>query len=218
MRDGVDEVLAPQAGRRRRLGRVRRRPALRAGRLRRPGGLRARCASGSSSSTASAAPRGNRLFYLATPPSVYADIVDATSGAPAWRRREHAGTCVRVIIEKPFGHDLASARELNDACIARLRRAADLPHRPLPRQGDRPEPPRLPLRATASSSRSGTASTSTTCRSPWPRTIGVEGRGAYYEEAGALRDIVQNHLLQLLALVAMEPPSPSRPTPCATRR
>ena len=49
-------------------------------------------------------------------------------------------------------------------------------------------------------------STSTTCRSPSPRRSGVEGRGGYYEEAGALRDMVQNHMFQVLRLVAMEPP------------
>ena len=48
---------------------------------------------------------------------------------------------------------------------------------------------------------------STTCRSRWPRSIGVEGRAGYYDKAGALRDMVQNHLLQLLCLVAMEPPA-----------
>ena len=59
---------------------------------------------------------------------------------------------------------------------------------------------------TASSSRSGTAATSTTCRSPSPRRVGVEQRGGYYDQAGALRDMVQNHIFQLLALIAMEPP------------
>ena len=48
--------------------------------------------------------------------------------------------------------------------------------------------------------------------------IGVEGRGAYYEEAGALRDMVQSHMLQLLSVVAMEPPPSSTATPSATRR
>ena len=51
------------------------------------------------------------------------------------------------------------------------------------------------------------ARTSTMCRSPLPKLSGVEGRGDYYDSAGALRDMVQNHMLQLLALVAMEPPS-----------
>ena len=60
---------------------------------------------------------------------------------------------------------------------------------------------------TRSSSPSGTAATSTTCRSPWRRTLGVEHRGTFYEQPGALRDIVQNHLLQVLALTAMEPPA-----------
>ena len=48
--------------------------------------------------------------------------------------------------------------------------------------------------------------------------IGVEGRAGFYEQAGAIRDIFQNHLLQLLALTAMEPPIASTPTRCATRR
>ena len=48
-------------------------------------------------------------------------------------------------------------------------------------------------------------------------TLGVEGRGGYYDESGAMRDMVQNHMLQLLCLVAMEPPLRSKPTRCATR-
>ena len=48
---------------------------------------------------------------------------------------------------------------------------------------------------------------STMCRSRWPKASGVEGRGAYYDHAGAIRDMVQNHLLQLLCLTAMEPPA-----------
>ena len=59
---------------------------------------------------------------------------------------------------------------------------------------------------TRSSSRSGTATTSTGSRSRWPRRFGVEGRGKFYEEAGAIRDVVQNHLLQVVSLLAMEAP------------
>ena len=71
--------------------------------------------------------------------------------------------------------------------------------------------------ATASSSRSGTAATSTTCRSPWPRTWAWRVAAQFYEEAGASRDILQNHLLQLPAWSPWSRPSPSRPTRCATR-
>ena len=59
---------------------------------------------------------------------------------------------------------------------------------------------------TASSSRCGIATTSTTCRSPRPKTVGVEHRGGFYEPTGALRDMVPNHLFQLLGMIAMEPP------------
>ena len=59
---------------------------------------------------------------------------------------------------------------------------------------------------TSCSSRSGTRPISTTCRSPWPRSVGAGTRG-YYDESGALRDMVQNHMAQLLCLVAMEPPA-----------
>ena len=86
------------------------------------------------------------------------------------------------------------------------RREPDVPHRPLPRQRDGAEHPRLPLRATPSSSRFGTASTSTTSRSPRPRRSASRSGASFYDETGVVRDIVQNHLLQVLALCAMEPP------------
>ena len=83
-----------------------------------------------------------------------------------------------------------------------------LPHRPLSRQRDRAEHHGAALCQRAFSSRSGTAATSITCRSPARRPLGVEG-GAdrITTTSGALRDMVQNHLLQLLCLVAMEPPT-----------
>ena len=112
----------------------------------------------------------------------------------------------RLIIEKPFGHDLASAQELRRAPAAVLRprtrssasttTSARRRSRTCWRCGSR----------TASSSRSGTASSSTTCRSPSPRRSASRSRAGFYEQAGAIRDIFQNHLLQLLALTAMEPP------------
>ncbi len=97
---------------------------------------------------------GNRLFYLAVPPSLYPDIVqqlhDAGLAATGAARSSDAKRgWTRVIIEKPFGYDLASARTLNQAIGARLRRGPGLPHRPLPGEGDRPEPRRLPLRKRA---------------------------------------------------------------------
>ena len=60
---------------------------------------------------------------------------------------------------------------------------------------------------TRSSSRSGTATTSRTCRSPWPRASASKGRGKFYEETGVIRDVIQNHLLQVVSYLAMEAPS-----------
>ena len=68
----------------------------------------------------------------------------------------------------------------------------------------------LALRSpTGSSSRSGTASTSSEVEILWEETLALEGRAGYYDRAGALKDVVQNHVLQLLCLVAMEPPAPA---------
>ena len=76
----------------------------------------------------------------------------------------------RVIIEKPFGHDLASAQELNDILLRAFAEGVHLPHRPLPGQGAGAQYGELPLLPTPSWSRSGTAITSTASRSPWRRT------------------------------------------------
>ena len=110
-----------------------------------------------------------RVFYLAVSASFFgADRQGARGGGLG----AGADPPTRLMIEKPFGHDLASALELDRRHLVGLRRVAGIPHRPLPRQGDGPEPPGAAVRATASSSRSGTAATSTTSRSPWPRTSG----------------------------------------------
>ena len=64
---------------------------------------------------------------------------------------------------------------------------------------------------TSSSSRSGTATTSRACRSRWPRALASRGAGSFYEEAGAIRDVVQNHMLQVVAMLTMEPPGSNSP-------
>ena len=122
-------------------------------------------------------------------------------------KRDRKGSWARVIVEKPFGSDLASARELNQ-------------HGPqCPSPKSRPTASiiisaRKPRRTSWScdsrtrfSSRSGTRTTSTTCRSQQRKRSEWKTRAGFYERAGALRDMVQNHLLQLLCLVAMEPPT-----------
>jgi glucose-6-phosphate 1-dehydrogenase len=143
------------------------------------------------------------LFYLAIPPGVYGTVIEqlGTSGLAAapdggWRR---------IIVEKPFGTDLASARELNQ--IAHKHFSEDQVYRIDHYLGKETVQNLLVFRFANGM-----------FEPVWNRryidhvqitaaeTVGVEHRAAYYEGAGALRDMVQNHLLQLLSLVAMEPP------------
>lgn len=141
-----------------------------------------------------------RLLYFATPPQVIPDLVTGLKAAGV------AGRGVRVVVEKPFGWDEVSARELN----ARLHEA--FAERDIFRidhyLGKETVQNILVMRF------------SNGIMEPlWNRTmidhvqitvaetVGVEERAGYYEGAGALRDMVQNHLFQLLALVAMEPPN-----------
>jgi glucose-6-phosphate 1-dehydrogenase len=146
---------------------------------------------------------GNRIFYLATPPRYYSDIVSRIGQAGLVK--DGPGWC-RVIVEKPFGHDKTSARQLNSELSQVFKE--DQIFRIDHYLGKETVQNILVLRF------------SNGIFEPiWDRryidhvqitvaeNIGVEGRGGYYEEAGALRDMVQNHLLQLLTLVAMEPPS-----------
>ena len=99
--------------------------------------------------------RGNRMFYLATPPTQFPVIVEQLGEAGLARRGafdaahalgEPVPGWTRLVVEKPFGRDLASAEALNGIIGARLRRAPGVPHRPLPRQGDGAEPPGPALR------------------------------------------------------------------------
>jgi len=151
--------------------------------------------------------RGNRLFYFAAGPDQFETILKNLKAAELNRAKE--GSWARVIIEKPFGTDLASARELNrivndafdesqtyriDHFLGKetaqnilVLRFANAIFEPLwnTRYIDH-------LQITAA------------------ETLGVETRAGYYETAGALRDMVQNHLLQLLCLVTMEAPTDLR--------
>jgi glucose-6-phosphate 1-dehydrogenase len=147
--------------------------------------------------------RGNVLFYLATPPDFFGDIADSlgkqglTAEDGHWRR---------LVIEKPFGHDYESARELN----ARLRRiAAESQIYRIDHYLGKETVQNMMVFRFANG----------IFEPIWDRryidhvqitvaeTVGVEQRGRYYDQAGALRDMVPNHLFQLLALTAMEPPS-----------
>lgn len=147
-------------------------------------------------------PRG-RVYYLATPPSAVADIVDGL--ARQGMLREAADAPRRVIVEKPFGYDLASAVALN----ARLR--AHLHESQIYRidhyLGKETVQNLMAFRfANAIFEPIWNRRYVDHVQITVAETVGVEERGSYYDEAGALRDMVQNHLFQLLALTAMEPP------------
>ena len=146
---------------------------------------------------------GNRLFYLATPPTSYAEIA-ARLGEAALVRGGREGGWSRLVVEKPYGRDLMSARELDRhvGMVFRERQIYRIDHY----LGKETVQNILVFRF------------SNGIFEPlWNRryvdnvqvsvaeTVGVEGRGGYYEEAGAMRDMVQNHLLQVLSLIAMEP-------------
>jgi len=145
---------------------------------------------------------GNRLFYCSTPPSLYPAIV--TRMGASGLHRETKGWA-RIIIEKPFGRDLASARELNR--IVSQVFAEDQVYRIDHYLGKETVQNLLVFRfANGIFEPLWNRNHVNNVQITVAESLGVEGRGAYYEEAGALRDMIQNHILQLLCLVAMEPP------------
>ena len=149
--------------------------------------------------------QGNRLFYLATQPSQVTEIIHAL-GRVGLDHELRGGGWRRVVIEKPFGRDYDSARLLNHE-VAKVFRESQV-YRIDHYLGKETVRNLLVFRF-------GNG----IFEPVWNRgyidhvqitvaeSIGVEGRGAFYEETGASRDILQNHLLQLMGLVAMEPPS-----------
>ena len=118
--------------------RAARRHALRARGVRRRRRLRASSATCCASSTSAPAQPLNRVFYLSTAPQFFPVIAGKLGAAGLNRARATRET--RIVIEKPFGYDLASARAAQRRGARRVRRVAGLPDRPLPRQGDGPEP------------------------------------------------------------------------------
>ncbi len=143
------------------------------------------------------------LHYLAIPPHMFATVVEGLA---------HSGCAqgARVVVEKPFGRDLASARELNlilssvfpEASIFRIDHFL----------GKEPVQNLLYFRFANSFlepiwNRNYIQSVQITLS----ESFGVEGRGRLYEELGAIRDVVQNHMLQVMALLAMDPPTGSDP-------
>jgi len=146
---------------------------------------------------------GNRLFYLATAPEFFAGIVE-NLGAQGMAQPEKGN--VGVVIEKPFGHDLDSARELNSQVNAVFHeyQVFRIDHY----LGKETVQNILVFRFANGIfepvwNRNYIDSVQITAA----ETLGVEGRGPFYEKAGALRDVVQNHVMELLSFVTMEPPS-----------
>src|SRR5688572_4390608 len=153
---------------------------------------------------------GNRLFYLAVPPSLYPEIVNQLdrAGLAARGDRRSSGSkrgWTRVIVEKPFGYDLDSARTLNHELaevfdeeqvyrIDHYLGKETVQNLAVFRFGNGLFEPIWNRRYIDS------------VQITVAETVGVEGRGEFYDETGALRDIVQNHALQLMAMFAMDPP------------
>jgi glucose-6-phosphate 1-dehydrogenase len=151
--------------------------------------------------------KGNRLFYLATAPEYFSDIIKYL-GDHCMARPADCGdgkNWVRVIIEKPFGHDLESAKALNDEVnkVFDEGQIFRIDHY----LGKETVQNILVFRFANG-----------IFENVWNRnyidhveitaaeSIGIEGRGPFYETAGALRDVMQNHVMELLSFVAMEPP------------
>ena len=146
---------------------------------------------------------GNRLFYLAVAPRFFSPI--AKMLGQCCLSKEESGRWVRVIVEKPFGHDLASAKQLNQELRQVL--AETQIYRIDHYLGKETVQNVMVFRFS-----------NNIIEPLWNRnyvdhvqitaaeTVGVEHRGGFYETAGALRDMVPNHLFQLLTMTAMEPP------------
>jgi glucose-6-phosphate 1-dehydrogenase len=152
------------------------------------------------------ATRGNRCFYCSVPPQIYLNIVERLGQAGLNREHQDHQGWARIIVEKPFGHDYESARSLNQALhhVFAEHQIYRIDHY----LGKETVQNILVFRLGNS-----------IFEPLWNRryvdhvqitaaeAVGVEHRAGYYDRSGALRDMIQNHLLQVLCIIAMEPPS-----------
>ncbi len=155
--------------------------------------------------------RRNILFYLATLPSQFGQVVEQVQRAGLLHKGNETGW-QRLVVEKPFGHDLASAHQLNSELTryAHEQQVFRIDHY----LGKETVQNILMFRFSNSIfERLWNRDSIDHVQITVSEKLGVGQRGGYYEEAGALRDMVQNHLLQVTALIAMEPPVSLDPEP-----
>ncbi|MEO8715721.1 MAG: glucose-6-phosphate dehydrogenase, partial [Acetobacteraceae bacterium] len=146
---------------------------------------------------------GNALFYLAVADRFFGPVIDNLGAAKLVARED--GRWRRVVIEKPFGHDMGSARALNERLLRVLRE--DQIYRIDHFLGKETVQNIMALRfANGIFEPLWNRDRIDHVQITVAETVGVERRGRFYEQTGALRDMVPNHVFQLLAMVAMEPP------------
>ncbi|MEA2711078.1 MAG: glucose-6-phosphate 1-dehydrogenase, partial [Phycisphaerales bacterium] len=151
---------------------------------------------------------GNRLFYLATPPETFKPIISRLGERELIEKGQNRDPKIwhRIILEKPFGHDLQSARELNELLHKYFteEQVFRIDHY----LGKETVQNLMVLRfANAVFEPIWSYKYIDHVQITVAETLGVGTRGGYYDQSGALRDMVQNHLFQLMSLVAMEPPA-----------
>ncbi len=147
---------------------------------------------------------GNRIFYLATPPSAYSSILENLANAGL--STEEDGSFARVIVEKPFGRDLGTATALNNQVSAAFheRQVFRIDHY----LGKETVQNILALRfANGIFEPLWNEKFVDHVQITVAESIGVGSRAGYFEESGVIRDMIQNHLMQVMTLVAMEPPA-----------